>query len=69
MKNTFLVQIFQREQHASNEKPSLFFGEFFMFGQVVSEVAALHQVDYQVKVLSILECIVHIHQKGMVELT
>ena len=44
MKNTFLMQIFERQQHTSYEKSSLLLGEFLMFGQVISKITSLHHV-------------------------
>ena len=45
MKNTFLMEVLKREQHASDEEFCLFLGETLVFGQMVSKVTACHEVD------------------------
>lgn len=40
---------------------SLHFGELFVLGEVVAQVAARHDVDHQVEVLSVLESVVHVY--------
>lgn len=63
MKNTFLMQIFERQQHTSNEKSSLLLCEFLMFSQMISEITSLHHVYDEIEVLSILKGIVHVNQE------
>ena len=63
MKNTFLMQIFERQQHTSNEKSSLLLCKFLMFSQMISEITSLHHVYDEIEVLSILKGIVHVNQE------
>ena len=58
------MQIFERQQHASNEKSSLLLGEFLMFRQMVPKITTLHHVYHQVEVLSILKGIVHVNKES-----
>jgi len=58
------MQIFERQQHASNEKSSLLLGEFLMFRQMIPKITTLHHVYHQVEVLSILKGIVHVNKES-----
>lgn len=42
----------------------LVFREFPLFADMVAEVTAAHQVNDQVQVVTVLECVVHVHQEA-----
>lgn len=41
----------------------LFFGKLLVFCEMVTEVSAWHDVDYNVQVLTVLECKMHVYQE------
>ena len=48
-----------------NKEPGLLLVELLMLRQVIPQVTALHQIDYQIQVLTILICKVHVHQESI----
>lgn len=40
-----------------------------MLSQMVSEITAGHKVNDEIQVLSVIECIIHIDEEGVIKLT
>jgi hypothetical protein len=56
------MEILKSLKHTSNEEPCLFLIELLMFSQMVSEITTLHQINDEVKILSIFESVIHVYQ-------
>lgn len=63
------VEVLEAEQHASDEKLRLLFGEFPFFADMVSKVTTTHQINDQIQVVTVLKSVVHVDQESVIELT
>ena len=68
MDHTLVMHVFQAEHHARKHELSLLLVEPPALAYMVAKIAACEQVRHQVERLSVLERVVNIHQKGMLQL-
>lgn len=59
------MEVFKAEEHAGHEELRLLFAEFAMLCKVIPQITTLHDIYNEVKVLSILEGIVHIYKEAI----
>lgn len=62
VQNALLVQVFEAHEHAGDEEPGLLLAEPLVFGQVVPEITALHEVNDEVQVLTVFEGEAHVDE-------
>lgn len=61
MENAVLVKVLETQDHAGNEKFCLLLVKLAIFADVEAEIASIHQVNHQVKIVSVLKCVLHIN--------
>ena len=55
------MKILKSLEHASNKEPCLFLAKLLMFSQMVPKITTLHEINDEVKILSIFEGIIHVY--------
>ena len=68
MEHSLVVHIFKAKYHASQHELRLLLVESSSFTNVISEVTTSEQVTNQIKVFSVLECVINIHKERMLQL-
>jgi len=68
MQDRVLVQVLQAQEHASNEKLGLLFAETAIAADMVTQVAARHQVNDEVQVFTVLKRMMHVDEERVMKL-
>ena len=55
------MKILKSLEHASNKEAGLFLTKLLMLSQMVPKITTLHEINDEVKILSIFEGIIHVY--------
>ena len=68
MDHTLVMHVLQPLHHASYHELRFCLSECFALAQMEAQIPTVQQISHQIQVVSILERIRHIHNKGVLQL-